>query len=398
MKASKVYFTFNNFWVEVRKLYSAVFILMLGLLANSCIYPFNPRIDETNDLLVIDGHIIKGEKVQTVYVSRSSVYNDPRFLPERGCLVRVVDDKGKLFTFTETEKGIYTAAIPDELIRFNASYQLFVTTPDNRNYESTPEMLLADSPIDSVYFIEEPGQSAATGYMDGVQIYTDLKAEEGAARHYRWTMEETWEYERSFPIEFRYDGVKKRIIQMPINSDTLVVCWKTMPVTGFFTSSTANLKVNEKKRIPLNYVSRSTNRLKIKYSVLVRQFSLSESAYDYFNTRKIETQESGGLYQTQPVQSTTNISNADDPNEKVLGYFWASSFSQSRVFVQPPYKFVIPVECYPWIPNWEGLSKLDPDEKNSFYIVVIDGVNHQAEDKCFDCTKAGGTQKRPDFW
>jgi hypothetical protein len=380
------------------KLHLAFVLIIIGVLVESCIYPFNPSIDEIQNLLVIDGHIIKGEKVQTIYISRSSVYNEPRFLPETGCFVRVVDDKGKQFSFTETDKGIYTATIPNELIKFNTSYQLLVTTPDNRNYESTPELLLADSPVDSVYYIEEPGQSAATGFMEGVQVYTDLKAEEGAARHYRWVMDETWEYERTYPIEFKYDGLQKRVIQMPINSDNLVVCWKTLPVVGFYSSSTANLKVNEKKRIPLNYVSSNTNRLKIKYSVLVKQYSLSENAYDYFNTKKIETQESGGLYQTQPVQSTSNITNSDDPGEKVLGYFWASSFSQKRIFVKPPFKFFIGVECYPWIPDWAGLAKMEPDINNSFYIVTIDGVMHRAEEKCFDCTKAGGNQKRPDFW
>jgi hypothetical protein len=398
MKANKIHHTRLFRKSFTGKLHLLVVVFLFGLIADSCIYPFNPAIDEIHDLLVIDGHIIKGEKVQTISISRSSLYNQPQFLPESGCLVRVVDDKGKYFTFSETAKGIYTSNIPDASIQYNTTYQLFVTTPDNKNYESTPELLLADSPVDSVYYIEEPGQSAATGFMEGVQVYTNLKAEEGAARHYRWVMDETWEYERTYPIEFRYDGLRKRIIQLPINSDTLIVCWKTVPVVGFFSSSTANLKVNEKKRIPLNYISSNSNRLKIKYSVLVKQYSLSESAYNYFNTKKIETQESGGLYQTQPVQSTSNITNSDDPGEKVLGYFWASSFSQKRIFVKPPFKFVIGEGCLPWVPNWDGLSKMDPDINNSFYIVTIDGVMMQAEEKCFDCTKAGGNQKRPDFW
>jgi hypothetical protein len=398
MKANKIQHTGLSRKSFTGKLHLLVVIILFGLLADSCIYPFNPSIDEIHDLLVIDGHIIKGEKVQTISVSRSSVYNQPRFLPESGCLVRVVDDKGKFFTFTETAKGIYTSNIPDALIKYNTAYQLFVTTPDNMNYESTPELLLADSPIDSVYYVEEPGQSAATGTMEGVQVYTDLKAEDGAARFYRWVMDETWEYERTYPIEFKYDGLKKRIIQMPIDSDTLIVCWITLPVIGFYSSSTDKLKVNEKKKIPLNYISSISNRLYIKYSVLVKQYSLSESAYDYFNTKKNETQESGGLYQTQPVQSTSNIINSDNPDERVLGYFWASSFSQKRIIIKPPFKFVKKEQCYPWIPNWEGLAKMDPDINNSFYIVTIDGVMHQAEEKCFDCTKAGGNQKRPDFW
>ncbi len=362
-----------------------------------CVYPYNPDLDEVKELLVIDGHIIKGEPIQTITISRSTVYSNPQFYPETGCLVNVVDDQGNNFRFTETAKGIYTSQIPDEKIRFNATYQLFVTTPDNHNYESTPELLLKDVPVDRVYYVEEPGQTAATGNMEGIQVYTDLKAEEGNARNYRWVMEETWEYERSYPIELKYDGLKKQKVSL-LNSDTLVVCWKTQPVVGFFSSSTEGLKVNEKKRIPLNYISSLTNRLYIRYSLLVKQYSMSESAYEYFNTKKAETQESGSLYETQPVQSSSNLINADDPAEKVLGYFWASSFSEKRIFIQPPYRFAPKKQCYPWIPDWESLPKLDPDIRNSFYITVIEGVAYTAEEKCFDCTKAGGTRVRPYFW
>jgi len=305
-----------------------------------------------------------------------------------------VDDKGKQFNFTETIKGIYTANIPDEQIKYNTNYQLFITTPDNKNYESTPELLLADSPIDSVYYNEEPGQSAATGTMEGIQIYTDLKAQEGNSRFYRWVMEETWEYQRKYPIEVRWDGTKK--VKMPANSDTLVVCWITLPVFGFYSSSTVNLKVNEKKKIPLNYVSSLTNRLEIKYSLLVKQYSLNESAYNYFNTKKNEIQEAIGLYQTQPVQSTSNITNSDDPGDKVLGYFWASSVSQKRIFVQPPFQFFIKSYCTPIPIDWREV--LESKLKRTFYIIPSSGDALTAEDKCFDCSRGGGSQKRPDFW
>lgn len=378
--------------------FSIAFVsLLVGFLTSTCIYPFHPEIDETQELLVIDGHIIKGEKVQTINISRSSAYNDPQFLPETGCLVNVVDDRGRNFKFTETGKGTYTSEIPDDLINFNTSYQLFVTTHDKRNYESTPELLLKDSPIDSVYYVEEPGQSAATGTTDGVQIYVDLKANLENARNYRWVMEETWEYQRKYPIEVKWDATK-RVLQMLSNSDTLVVCWKTLPVTGFYSSSTANLKVNEKKKIPLNYVSNQSSRLEFKYSLLVKQYSLSESAFKYFNTRQVETQEAGGLYRVQPAQSTSNLINPDVPEEKVLGYFWVSSFSQKRIFVKPPFHFYTKSYCTPIPIDWESVLKRPLSKDFSFYITTILGVQYTAEEQCFDCTKGGGKLKQPEFW
>ncbi len=371
-----------------------VLALITGLFSvNSCTYPYNPPIDEFQNLLVIDGHIVKGEKVQVITISRSTPYDDPAQLPVSGCLVNVTDNTGKNFRFTETVKGAYTAAIPDDQLKFNNSYQLFITTPDNENYESTQELLLSGNPIDSVYYAEEPGQTAATGRMEGIQFYTDLKAPEGNTRYFRWVMEETWEYHRKYPIEVRYDGTKK--ITLPRNSDTLVVCYLTMPVTGFFSTSTSNLTVNEKKRIPLNYVSSQSNRLEYRYSLLVRQYSLSETAFKYFNTKKTETQESGGLYQSQPGQSFSNVVNADNPDDKVLGYFWASSVSEKRIFAQPPFKFSVSPYCFAEQIDWSNPIAY---KGSKFYIFTLAGSDYTAPDVCFDCTKGGGKLKKPDFW
>ena len=360
---------------------------------DSCTYPYNPPIDEFQNLLVIDGHIIKGEKVQTVNISRSSPYNDPEVLPVSGCQVTVVDNTGKSFKFTESARGTYSAAIPDDQLKYNNSYQLFVITPENKNYESTQEVLLPGNPIDSVYYFEEPGQTAATGRMEGIQFYVDLKAPEGNTRYFRWVMEETWEYHRKYPIETRYDGSKK--VTMPRGSDTLQVCYITVPVTGFYSTSTSNLTVNEKKRIPLNYVSNQTNRLEYKYSLLVKQYSLSETAYKYFNTKKTETQESGGLYQAQPGQSFSNVVNADDPEEKILGYFWASVASEKRVFARPPFKFSIFPYCFSQSIDWSNAIAY---KGQKFYIFTLDGIDYTAPDECFDCTKGGGKLKKPEFW
>lgn len=385
----------QKFWNQYGKISRlAVSSVLLGLLvAFSCIYPYNPTIDEFQNLLVIDGHIVKGEEIQEIKISRSSPFSDPERLPVNGCQVNVVDDKGTNFRFTETTAGTYTASIPDNQLKYNSTYQLFVITPDNKNYESTPEVLLPGIPVDSLYFIEEGSQSAAGGRLEGIQFYVDLKAPETDTRYFRWVMEETWEYHRKYPIEVLWDGRRK--VNLPPNSDTLVVCYITMPVEGFYSTTTNNLTVNEKKRIPLNFVSRLSNRLEFKYTLLAKQYSLSESAFKYFNTKKIETQESGGFYQSQPGQSFSNIVNPDDSEEKVLGYFWASTVSEKRIFANPPFQFTVAAYCFPELLDWSNSIVY---RGLRFYVATIGGYEYTAPDMCFDCTRGGGTLKKPDFW
>jgi hypothetical protein len=41
--------------------------------------------------------------------------------------------------------------------------------------------------------------------------------------------------------------------------------------------------VNEKKKIPLSYISGESEKLNVKYSILVKQFALSDGAFDFWN-------------------------------------------------------------------------------------------------------------------
>jgi hypothetical protein len=305
----------------------------------------------------------------------------------------VVDGSGKHFSFAETGKGVYTSAIPDELIKFNTTYQLFITTPDNQNYESTPELLLQAAPVDSLYYFEELKQTILNDFLKGVQFYVDIKAKQENARYYRWILEETWEYRRKYPIMAMWDASLKMIITLPEEADSLKVCYVTNAVEGLYSSSTVNLLINEKKRIPLNFVSNETPRLEVKYCLLVKQYPLSESVYNYFNTKKNELQESGGLYETQPVQTISNMINSDHPDEKVLGYFWASSYTAKRVFATPPPQFGIKPYCDLTIINWKIQIGT-----NFYVIYIMDNGSLTADDMCFDCTKTGGVTKKPDYW
>ena len=87
---------------------------------------------------------------------------------------------------------------------------------------------------------------------------------------------------------------------------------------------------------PLNFVPFGDIRLRVKYNLYVKQHSLSESAYSFF--KEIEEQNSyseNDLYTKQPFQIRGNIRNINNPDEPVLGIFYASSFSEERYFSPP---------------------------------------------------------------
>lgn len=372
-------------------------ILLIAMLC-SCIEEYEPEINESADLLVIQGSIIREDTLQYVEISRSAPYGDPFKRPVSDCNVQVIDQNGRVFSFTEQEEGSYTAEIDQQFLQYGNKFVLRVTTPNNNIYESVPETILEGSPIDTLYYANEPYQSSSEYFSEGLQIYADLKAPNENTRNYRWTIEETWEYRSSHVIDAYWDDENDTLIQE--FSIDYYTCWQTMPVSGFYSASTENLLQNEKKRVPLNYVPGEDWRLGVKYCAHVKQFSLGDDAFEYWNKNKVETTETGGLYQTQPSQSKSNIYNIEDPDEIVLGYFWASSYNEDFVFYSGPFKPLPPnFRCEP---DTIDINHVGVFIFNTYYKVLQDlgdsAMWGTADEGCFDCRLRGGTIHKPDFW
>ncbi len=74
--------------------------------------------------------------------------------------------------------------------------------------------------------------------------------------------------------------------------------------------------------------------MRIQYSILIRQFSLSKEAYLYWKALKDVNETQGSLYDRQPGSIRGNIKSLTD-NELVLGYFDAGVVSEKRAFFSP---------------------------------------------------------------
>jgi len=98
---------------------------LLSLVCSSCIEPFQPVIEESQEVLVINGIITDQSGYHEVTISRSAPYNDPVFLPVSGCVVRVEDDRGNMVVYDETGDGIYRSFLNVSFLEVDRSYSLF---------------------------------------------------------------------------------------------------------------------------------------------------------------------------------------------------------------------------------------------------------------------------------
>jgi hypothetical protein len=334
------------------------------------------------------------------------------------CHVKIVDESGNEFVFTEISKGKYVADIDDALLYYNVQYKLVFSTPSGENYESGFQRILKTAPVDSIYFIREEHYNPESEYLniEGLQFYVDLDAPDDAARYYRWQIDETWEIHTYHKIDGVYDGTTIKLFVFP--SDSLYNCWNTRSATGIYTSSTIALAHNIIKKIPLHYKSKYSEDLIIKYCATVKQFALNKDAYEYWHQKEIELNESGQIYVTQPNQLNSNISNINNPEEKVLGFFWASSTTKKHVFVKNnPFNilgtaltncksiiYVTDLSDQALINFLLTIIKSRKDlPQPPFYIYFTPTADGRtmvafAKDECTDCRMIAGSNHKPDFW
>ena len=369
---------------------------LILIVAATCIDPFHPRLTETQDLLVVNGMITDQPGIYRVEVSRSSPFDDPAFLPVEDCVVRVADDKGSTITYSENSFGVYTAYLDSDFLGTNKAYQLYVRTPDGREYLSAYDSLMACPPIDNLYYeLDNHGTEDPEVNLRGVQFYIDVKGNRNESGNFLWKLEETYEYISSYLIQYIWDGTDLKGFSP---ADSLHTCYKTLPIQELFAASTSYLIKNELIKYPLNYVSDESRRLMIRYSLLVKQYSLSDEAFLYWDKLKKQMTGRSGLYQTQPYTSDGNIFNIDDPGEKVLGFFYASQVKEKRIMVESPFYirlYLCPLD-----------TVMSPSELPVELVYLI-SLNEETETgppygwtsiDCFDCRFSGGTITRPDFW
>lgn len=365
----------------------------------SCIETFEPQIEETHEILVIDGSITDGPGIQSVTVSRSSPYTNVQFQPVSGCIVRVADDAGSGITFTEKGGGIYQSLLEADFLEEGKAYKLLVFTPDGQAYESDYEFLQPAAPIDHLsYKVEIQGTSDPDVNHYGIRFCVDMKGTPEQSRNYLWTLEETWVYHNVLPIQYIWDGSVLQDYTPKLRE--FETCYLSSTLEEFQVGSSKLLETNEILQQPLNFVSNRTPRLREKYSLLVRQYSLSDDAFLYWDKMKAQTENTGGLFENQPSDARGNIYNVNVPEEKVLGYFNVSQLTEKRITVSERFEFTVPDFNCP-LDTAFSLYELGSGYPYIMFSLSPSGIGPPfvySDKGCHDCRYRGGVTTKPEYW
>ncbi|MDQ6901476.1 MAG: DUF4249 domain-containing protein [Bacteroidota bacterium] len=374
------------------------FILFLFLFVYiGCKKPYSPpAISVDNKFLVIDGSLVNSaDSPSVITLSRTVKLTDTTqsFYPETGATVSVEDSSGGDYVFFETPNGMYKS--PPLSLNSSDKYRLKITTASGDQYASDYVQMQQTPPIDTITWQQQ----------NDVSIYLNTHDPSNITKYYRWDYVETWQNRSPLESELGVEnGFIYYVTDRPL--DQKYNCWSTDNSTEILIGSSVALNQDVINLAPIALVPQNSVKINIRYSILVKQYAITEKAYQYFQILKKNTENLGSIFDAQPTQLVGNIHSVKNPSEIVIGYFTASSVQQKRIFIDKSqvtdWNYIYPgrdcdmitIEQNP--ANYLIYNYPDPDY-SAYYFSGMTGLV-LTRVSCVDCTLQGGANKKPSYW
>ena len=381
--------------------------LMICLVFAACVEEYKipeSRTTAYDAELVIQGRILAGDK-SIIYITQTQPLNSKEE-PESvlNAQVTIIGQNGYESELAEfdIEQNCYT--IDTQELPSNTLYAVQIKI-EGEIYQSEFQSIQYTPEIDEVSYKEK---------TDGISIHITTYGDEKASRFYMWTYEEDW--------EFHADINMQALSGIPLYSDKFYqfenrydnpyyYCWIHNSSKNIHLYSTLELQENTAKNVELLQIPIDDIRISYIYSILVKQWGLSENAYNYYRTLELYSEESAGLFTPIPTDVLGNVSCISNPEKRVRGYILASQTTTKRIFIYESNFKELTSEysrCtiqYPPVPPTPGWANSWVDQMRTYGAVIytkygkinMDAVKYSKD--CVDCrTVEGATKKRPDFW
>lgn len=366
----------------------------------ACEEEFRPDINPSaENLLVVDGMINNLPGPYSIKLSISSELGNPHYIPVSGFTVFIVDDLGNDCYLPEIGPGEYVTDNPEFRGEVGRKYKLELFGPDGKFYTTPFEKLREPTEIKEVYHLLEYQPNDDLYYdISGYRFYINTETAPVDTNYFMWQLVSTYKYRADMGIYWIYEGELKPVL----DRDTLQICYKTDTLSDIFLLNTENMVPPVISNFPLHYVTTETRHLMERYSLLVRQFSISKEAWTFWGIVRDQNTNLGNLYSKQPFQVQGNVVNADNPDEIVLGQFMVAGVSEHRIYVNRPkypVKMRYPI-CEFHEGTYENFSAIFEFPPSSWPIFATRGPDGNALPNkwCMDCRESGGVIEKPEFW
>lgn len=379
-----------------------VVMMITGWVA--CKKPFNPEsIAGVSSALIVEG-VLNSSGETNIYLSRTLDLDDKVAIrPELKATVRVLSESNTAISLAEQGSGRYSVA----QLNLNTAqkYRLNIKTADGKEYMSEPLVVKPTPAIDSVNWVRG---------ANGVDIFVNTHDAKNKTRYYQWEYEEDWElrsigYSRfklipgTIPRGPQWQLVSRDAQELPL----MFTCYKKQRSTNILISSTAKLSSDVVSNFPLVAIQNGSDRLSVRYSLLVKQYAIDFQNFEYLSMMKRNSEQLGSLFDAQPTELIGNIRNVSDPGEVVIGYIGIASVLQKRIFIERadvlgwPFTLFckdlnVPKDSleYYFGPGSGNLIGDTGEENQQGQLLTYRGTT----EACLDCRTRGGNNNKPVFW
>jgi len=355
--------------------------------------------------LVIEGFISGNIPIQYMLSRTLPLPGDTTIPKEEGATVQVEGSDNTVYVLAGQGNGVYSSV---DTLSLNAlaRYRLRIHTAEGEDYLSDFVPFRVSPLIDSINWINGP---------TGVTIYANTHDPANATRYYEWNFVETWEYHSAEQATLEYDTATGYVIARPAAAE-IYTCWHTDTASNILLGSSIKLAQDVIYEQPLQTLPEHGVQASVLYSMLVYQWSLTDSGYNYASIMKTNTESLGSIFDVQPSQLAGNIHCLTKPTEPVVGWVSAGTIQQKRIWI---YGTQLAGWDYSYsCPNPDTVIHLLPgDAEDSVkarmaftedgYIplfahltppmVTADGYISNFVG-CIDCRAQGGTTSRPVYW
>lgn len=413
--------------------YNFKYILLLALLAvlfDNCTEPYPLTSLTYEEYFVVDATVTDSLQYQTIKLSKSSVLNSDTLNYVNNASLSISSSTGDIYSFHQiASDSTYISDIPFKAEQ-GKSYQLKITTPDGKEYISTNEETPQEINIDNIY---------ATNYtnelgIEGIEVYANVSGNGSNTIYTRYEYEET--YKIVTPYTLIYDVNLTNValncqvgtcgtycydinITGVDNPQLHKICYSTQSSNELLLATSSEQSANAVTGVPIKFIAKDDYSISERYSILVKAYSESYDAYQYYRLTQKISGEGQSFSPTQPGFIYGNISNVSNANEQVVGYFNIVTVKKKRIFFDhsdfnytkpnyfadcepvtydydwicprggvPPYNVDHRVMIYQYL-NTNNYKLLEHQEGTSLYTLIAP--------ECIDCTSFASNVV-PDFW
>jgi len=316
------------------KLYRCLSYLLL--LLTGCIEPLELDIKQDDVRLVVDGLITDEPGPYTITLTKTqSVPYTPQAIPrEVGATLTISDDLGNTNFLYEISPGIYETQ-PGFQGKMNQTYTLHITTAAGEKFTSTPETLRAVPEIDNISYevekriaLDKENQPSDVYWLNA---YIDTKDKAGEKNYYKWEYEVVYQVDTQ-PWDYCEPNPRGTMC-IPKPKRCCSTCWVTIYNDAISIQNDRLVNGNELKKQFITKLPVNNQIFNSRLQLEVKQFSISETAYDYLKVMKSQLIDVSNIQSPPPATIIGNINGLDKTAKKPLGFFGASSVKKKAIFI-----------------------------------------------------------------